>query len=224
MGKILELAAVTVELAQLPRTQPNTHQGTVRVVSRTEYEKVRVRCGIWSELHLGSNPTERSTRDHKLLKKEQDVSFILSRRSKNKEIVNIFKIIMYLQNTISNHPISSDPINKCNYQCNLGGFYERKSIQILGFRIERDQEFSLFLRFMDPIQFSGLFIKLLDTRIWSILLSRNSQRSTSNRYFTIKDVVLFVVAVLIYRINNRKMVERKNIYLTRLLPIPMNSI
>ncbi|KAF1879806.1 hypothetical protein Lal_00039678 [Lupinus albus] len=49
MGKILELAAVTVELAQLPRTQPNTHQdmrcmltsGTVRVVSRTEYEKVR---------------------------------------------------------------------------------------------------------------------------------------------------------------------------------------
>ncbi|KAF1888592.1 hypothetical protein Lal_00011366 [Lupinus albus] len=27
MGKILELTAVTVELAQLPRTQPNTHQG-----------------------------------------------------------------------------------------------------------------------------------------------------------------------------------------------------
>ncbi|KAE9610912.1 Protein Ycf2 [Lupinus albus] len=77
---------------------------------------------------------------------------------------------------------------------------------------------------MDPIQFSGLFIKLLDSRIWSILLSRNSQGSTSNRYFTIKDVVLFVVAVLIYRINNRKMVERKNIYLTGLLPIPMNSI
>ncbi|KAF1855478.1 hypothetical protein Lal_00044201 [Lupinus albus] len=39
----------------------------------------------WSELHLGSNPTERSTRDQKLLKKEQDVSFVLSRRSKNKE-------------------------------------------------------------------------------------------------------------------------------------------
>nr|YP_009127486.1 hypothetical chloroplast RF21 [Indigofera tinctoria]YP_009127503.1 hypothetical chloroplast RF21 [Indigofera tinctoria]AHY33101.1 hypothetical chloroplast RF21 [Indigofera tinctoria]AHY33119.1 hypothetical chloroplast RF21 [Indigofera tinctoria] len=68
------------------------------------------------------------------------------------------------------------------------------------------------------------FIKLLDSRIWSILLSRNSQGSTSNRYFTIKDVVLFVVAVLIYRINNRKMVERKNLYLTGLLPIPMNSI
>ena len=63
----------------------------------------------WSELHLGSNPTERSTRDQKLLKKEQDVSFVLSRRSKNKEIVNIFKIIMYLQNTVSIHPISSDP-------------------------------------------------------------------------------------------------------------------
>nr|YP_009526530.1 hypothetical protein [Ammopiptanthus mongolicus]AXV54289.1 hypothetical protein [Ammopiptanthus mongolicus] len=63
----------------------------------------------WSELHLGSNPTERSTRDQKLLKKEQDVSFVLSRRSENKEIVNIFKIIMYLQNTVSIHPISSDP-------------------------------------------------------------------------------------------------------------------
>uniref|UniRef100_UPI0031F4186F hypothetical chloroplast RF21 n=1 Tax=Platylobium parviflorum TaxID=3041830 RepID=UPI0031F4186F len=67
-------------------------------------------------------------------------------------------------------------------------------------------------------------IKLLDSRIWSILLSCNSQGSTSNRYFTIKDVVLFVVAVLLYHINNRKMVERKNLYLTGLLPIPMNSI
>ena len=68
------------------------------------------------------------------------------------------------------------------------------------------------------------FIKLLDPRIWSILFSRNLQGSTSNRYFTIKGVVLFVVAVLIYRINNRNMVERKNLYLTGLLPIPMNSI
>nr|YP_009164544.1 hypothetical chloroplast RF21 [Sedum oryzifolium]YP_009164561.1 hypothetical chloroplast RF21 [Sedum oryzifolium]AJD00193.1 hypothetical chloroplast RF21 [Sedum oryzifolium]AJD00210.1 hypothetical chloroplast RF21 [Sedum oryzifolium] len=70
------------------------------------------------------------------------------------------------------------------------------------------------------------FLKLFDPRIWSILLSRNSQgsSSTSNRYFTIKGVVLFVVAVLIYRINNRNLVERKNIYLTGLLPIPMNSI
>nr|YP_009757563.1 Ycf2 [Carya sinensis]YP_009757582.1 Ycf2 [Carya sinensis]QIM59533.1 Ycf2 [Carya sinensis]QIM59534.1 Ycf2 [Carya sinensis] len=68
------------------------------------------------------------------------------------------------------------------------------------------------------------FIKLLGSQIWSILLSRNSQGSTSNRYFTIKGVVLFVVAVLIYRINNRKMVERKNLYLTGLLPIPMNFI
>nr|YP_010505308.1 Ycf2 [Chrysosplenium echinus]YP_010505325.1 Ycf2 [Chrysosplenium echinus]UXE34025.1 Ycf2 [Chrysosplenium echinus]UXE34042.1 Ycf2 [Chrysosplenium echinus] len=68
------------------------------------------------------------------------------------------------------------------------------------------------------------FIKLFDPRVWSILLSRNSQGSTSNQYFTIKGVVLFVVAVLIYRINNRNMVERKNLYLTGLLPIPMNSI
>ncbi|KAL3656116.1 Protein Ycf2 [Castilleja foliolosa] len=40
----------------------------------------------WSELHLGSNPTKRSTRDQKLLKKQQDLSFVPSRRSKNKEL------------------------------------------------------------------------------------------------------------------------------------------
>nr|AHA12882.1 hypothetical chloroplast RF21 [Maranta leuconeura]AHA12900.1 hypothetical chloroplast RF21 [Maranta leuconeura] len=68
------------------------------------------------------------------------------------------------------------------------------------------------------------FMKLFDPRIWSILLSRDSQGSTSNRYFMIKGVVLLVVAVLIFRINNRKMVERKNLYLMGLLPIPMNSI
>nr|YP_009389718.1 ycf2 protein [Silene wilfordii]YP_009389736.1 ycf2 protein [Silene wilfordii]ANG08147.1 ycf2 protein [Silene wilfordii]ANG08165.1 ycf2 protein [Silene wilfordii] len=68
------------------------------------------------------------------------------------------------------------------------------------------------------------FIKLFDPRIWSILLSRNSQGSTSNRYFTIKGILLFVVVILLYRINNRNMVERKNLYLIGLLPIPMNSI
>nr|YP_009864791.1 Ycf2 [Uvularia grandiflora]YP_009864808.1 Ycf2 [Uvularia grandiflora]QKE32786.1 Ycf2 [Uvularia grandiflora]QKE32803.1 Ycf2 [Uvularia grandiflora] len=68
------------------------------------------------------------------------------------------------------------------------------------------------------------FMKLFDPRIWSILLSRDSQGSRSNRYFTIKGVVLLVVAVLISRINNRKMAERKNLYLMGLLPIPMNSI
>ena len=62
----------------------------------------------WSELHLGSNPTERFTRDQKLLKKEQDVSFVPCRRSENKEMVNIFKIITYLQKTVSIYPISSD--------------------------------------------------------------------------------------------------------------------
>nr|YP_009925725.1 hypothetical chloroplast RF21 [Incarvillea compacta]YP_009925738.1 hypothetical chloroplast RF21 [Incarvillea compacta]QNH82817.1 hypothetical chloroplast RF21 [Incarvillea compacta]QNH82830.1 hypothetical chloroplast RF21 [Incarvillea compacta] len=68
------------------------------------------------------------------------------------------------------------------------------------------------------------FLKLFDPRIWSILLSRNSRGSTSNRYFTIKSVILCLVAALIYRMNNRTMVERKNIYLRGLLPIPMNSI
>nr|ANW48620.1 hypothetical chloroplast RF21 [Crescentia cujete] len=68
------------------------------------------------------------------------------------------------------------------------------------------------------------FLKLFDPRILSILLSRNSRGSTSNRYFMIKGVILFLVAFLIYRINNRNMVERKNLYLRELLPIPMNSI
>ncbi|KAK1258619.1 Protein ycf2 [Acorus gramineus] len=58
---------------------------------------------------MGSNPTDRSTRDQKWLKKQQDVSFVSSRRSENKEMVDIFKIITYLQNTVSIHPISSDP-------------------------------------------------------------------------------------------------------------------
>nr|YP_010290330.1 hypothetical protein RF2 [Anarthria humilis]YP_010290353.1 hypothetical protein RF2 [Anarthria humilis]YP_010290379.1 hypothetical protein RF2 [Anarthria humilis]ULQ64096.1 hypothetical protein RF2 [Anarthria humilis]ULQ64119.1 hypothetical protein RF2 [Anarthria humilis]ULQ64146.1 hypothetical protein RF2 [Anarthria humilis] len=63
----------------------------------------------WSELYLGSNPTERSTRDQKFCKKKQDVSFVPYRRLENKEMVDIFKIIWYLQKTVSIHPISSDP-------------------------------------------------------------------------------------------------------------------
>nr|YP_009656480.1 hypothetical chloroplast RF2 [Medicago suffruticosa]QCO73246.1 hypothetical chloroplast RF2 [Medicago suffruticosa] len=80
-------------------------------------------------------------------------------------------------------------------------------------------------KFNSAVSFIHIFfhqeslIKLLDLRIWSIVLSRKG-----NRYFTIKNVVLFVVAILIYRINNRNMIERKNVYLTGLLPIPMNSI
>ncbi|KAH0759575.1 hypothetical protein KY290_023068 [Solanum tuberosum] len=45
--------------------------------------------GTWSELHLGSNPTERSTRDQKLLKKQQDLSFVPSRRSEKKEMIQM---------------------------------------------------------------------------------------------------------------------------------------
>nr|YP_009748510.1 Ycf2 protein [Vanilla madagascariensis]YP_009748519.1 Ycf2 protein [Vanilla madagascariensis]QII90190.1 Ycf2 protein [Vanilla madagascariensis]QII90199.1 Ycf2 protein [Vanilla madagascariensis] len=58
----------------------------------------------WSELHLGSNPTERSTRDQKWFKRKQDISFVPSRRAEKKEMVDIFKIITYLQNTVSIHP------------------------------------------------------------------------------------------------------------------------
>nr|GMC53426.1 hypothetical chloroplast RF21 [Ipomoea batatas] len=54
---------------------------------------------------MGSNPTERSTREQKLLKKH--LSFV--RRSENKEMIHLFKIITYLQNTVSIHSISLDP-------------------------------------------------------------------------------------------------------------------
>nr|UDZ61536.1 hypothetical protein RF2 [Albidella oligococca] len=86
----------------------------------------------------------------------------------------------------------------------------------------------LWTKFDSVVSFNFLhqerFLKLFDPRILSILLSRDSQGSTSNPYFMIKGVVLLVVAVLISRINNRKMVERKNLYLMGLLPIPINSI
>nr|BDR61609.1 hypothetical protein RF2 [Dichondra micrantha]BDR61631.1 hypothetical protein RF1 [Dichondra micrantha] len=58
----------------------------------------------WSDLHPGLNPTEKSTRDQKLLKKH--LSFV--RRSENKEMINIFKIITYLQNTVKIHSSSSE--------------------------------------------------------------------------------------------------------------------
>nr|YP_010178207.1 Ycf2 [Impatiens cyanantha]YP_010178228.1 Ycf2 [Impatiens cyanantha]QUV73803.1 Ycf2 [Impatiens cyanantha]QUV73824.1 Ycf2 [Impatiens cyanantha]QUV73892.1 Ycf2 [Impatiens cyanantha]QUV73913.1 Ycf2 [Impatiens cyanantha] len=85
-------------------------------------------------------------------------------------------------------------------------------------------QFNLVGSFIHVFFHQERFLKLFDPRIWSILLSRNSQGSTSNRYFTIKGVILFVVVVLIYRITNRNMVEIQNLYLMGLLPIPMNSI
>nr|YP_009770550.1 Ycf2 [Astragalus bhotanensis]QIT01252.1 Ycf2 [Astragalus bhotanensis]UWV18787.1 Ycf2 [Astragalus bhotanensis] len=96
-------------------------------------------------------------------------------------------------------------------------------------RISRDFLYSWTLinsavSFIHIFFYQESFIKLLDSRIWGILLSRNSQGLTRNRYFTINNVVFFVVAILLYRINNRKMIERKNFYLTGLLPIPINSI
>ena len=58
---------------------------------------------------LGLNHIERSTRDRKLLKKEQDVFVVTSKLLENKEIVNIFKVITQLQNIISIHPSSPNP-------------------------------------------------------------------------------------------------------------------
>nr|UZC30912.1 hypothetical protein RF2 [Medicago rugosa] len=80
-------------------------------------------------------------------------------------------------------------------------------------------EFNSAVSFIHVFFHQESFIKLLDFRIWSIVLSRKG-----NRYFTIKNVVFFVVGILIYRINNRKMIESKNVYLTGLLPISINSV
>nr|YP_010621305.1 hypothetical chloroplast RF2 [Cuscuta europaea]WBF90851.1 hypothetical chloroplast RF2 [Cuscuta europaea] len=68
------------------------------------------------------------------------------------------------------------------------------------------------------------FLKLFDPQIWSLVLSPNLQGSKSNRSVKIKGVLLVFVGVVIfiYRISNQNMVERKNLYLKRLFPIPMN--
>ncbi|KAF1864827.1 hypothetical protein Lal_00031786 [Lupinus albus] len=156
---------------------------------------------------------------------------------------------MYLQNTVSIHPISSytgcdmvlkDELSRSNkilfLNKNLIDEDSMKGHQFKFwvFELREIKNSRYFLDSWTQINSAGSFshiffhqesfIQLLDSRIWSILLSCNSQYSTSNQYFTIMDVVLFLVEVLIYRINNRNMVEIKNIYLTGLLPIPMNSI
>nr|YP_009299626.1 hypothetical chloroplast RF21 [Pelargonium myrrhifolium]YP_009299670.1 hypothetical chloroplast RF21 [Pelargonium myrrhifolium]AJB99539.1 hypothetical chloroplast RF21 [Pelargonium myrrhifolium]AJB99585.1 hypothetical chloroplast RF21 [Pelargonium myrrhifolium] len=67
-----------------------------------------------------------------------------------------------------------------------------------------------------------LVVKLLDPRVWKILLSRNSRRKTG--HFTIGGGLLFVLVILMYRMSHRNMVENKNSYLTGVLPIPLNPI
>jgi len=61
------------------------------------------------------------------LKKQQDISFAPSRRSENKEMVDLFKIIPYLKKTVSIHPISSNP--GCDMvpkdELNMDSFKER---------------------------------------------------------------------------------------------------
>ncbi|CAN1216583.1 Protein Ycf2, partial [Linum perenne] len=64
------------------------------------------------------------------------------------------------------------------------------------------------------------FLKLLDFQFWIILLSRNLKGSRIKG--VVKGLPLFVVVFLIYRITIVKLVERKNLYLRGLLPIPMN--
>nr|YP_010193578.1 hypothetical protein Ycf2 [Phyllospadix iwatensis]YP_010193596.1 hypothetical protein Ycf2 [Phyllospadix iwatensis]QZQ52798.1 hypothetical protein Ycf2 [Phyllospadix iwatensis]QZQ52816.1 hypothetical protein Ycf2 [Phyllospadix iwatensis] len=98
------------------------------------------------------------------------------------------------------------------YQCKLWIFELREILR----EIKNSHYFLDSWRKLDSVgSFTHIFfhqerfLKLFDPRIWSILLSRDSQGSTSNRYFTIEGVVLLVVVVLISisRINNRKMVK-----------------
>ncbi|KAF1874242.1 hypothetical protein Lal_00030275 [Lupinus albus] len=56
MGKILELAAVTVELAQLPRTQPNTHQVDMHGYLFLSSQGGHARIFILSSLARQANP------------------------------------------------------------------------------------------------------------------------------------------------------------------------
>nr|YP_010760185.1 Ycf2 protein [Cuscuta haughtii]YP_010760237.1 Ycf2 protein [Cuscuta haughtii]WEY30160.1 Ycf2 protein [Cuscuta haughtii]WEY30161.1 Ycf2 protein [Cuscuta haughtii] len=67
------------------------------------------------------------------------------------------------------------------------------------------------------------FLKLFDPRILSLLLSRNLPGSTRNRDFTIKGVLVVVVGILMYRMNTQNMVERKNLYLKRVLPLSFTN-
>ncbi|KAL6517013.1 ATPase [Orobanche hederae] len=73
----------------------------------TEREKQMINHRLPEEIEEFIGNTTRLVHP-KLLKKQQDLCFVPSRRSENKELVKIFKIITYLQNTVSIHPISSD--------------------------------------------------------------------------------------------------------------------
>nr|UZA66637.1 hypothetical chloroplast RF21 [Yoania japonica] len=75
----------------------------------------------WSEFNMVSNTIDKLIIYYKFLKKEKYVSFVPSRRAKNKEMVYIFKIIMYLQDTILIHTSEPDHI------CDLVPKYELKS-------------------------------------------------------------------------------------------------
>nr|YP_010760364.1 Ycf2 protein [Cuscuta micrantha]YP_010760416.1 Ycf2 protein [Cuscuta micrantha]WEY30339.1 Ycf2 protein [Cuscuta micrantha]WEY30340.1 Ycf2 protein [Cuscuta micrantha] len=61
-----------------------------------------------SELYITSTPIERATKDPSFAKK----SLCFVRRAEKREILDLVKIILYLQKTVSIHSISSDPAKK----------------------------------------------------------------------------------------------------------------
>ena len=81
----------------------------------------------WSELHMSSNRIDRFIRDQKIVEERTRCFFCpFQRRSKNKEIVNIFKIITYLQNTVSIHQIREGEVmdDESPTSANLGNDHE----------------------------------------------------------------------------------------------------
>nr|YP_010193663.1 hypothetical protein Ycf2 [Zostera japonica]YP_010193681.1 hypothetical protein Ycf2 [Zostera japonica]QZQ52883.1 hypothetical protein Ycf2 [Zostera japonica]QZQ52901.1 hypothetical protein Ycf2 [Zostera japonica] len=98
------------------------------------------------------------------------------------------------------------------YQCKLWIFELKeilREIKNSQYFLDSWRKFDSVGSFTPIFFYQERFLKFFDPRIWSILLSPDSQGSTSNRDFTIEGVVLLVVVVLISisPINNRKMVK-----------------
>ncbi|CAN4101518.1 unnamed protein product [Withania somnifera] len=97
---------------------PSFLQTELKEIESSRFPKCLSRYSLMSRLFMEH---EKQMINHLLPKEIEEFLGILQdpnykifllvppRRSKNKNMVNIFKIITYLQNTISIHPISSDP-------------------------------------------------------------------------------------------------------------------
>nr|YP_010392347.1 NADH dehydrogenase subunit 2 [Campanula pallida]UPX07956.1 NADH dehydrogenase subunit 2 [Campanula pallida] len=154
----------------------------------------------WSELHLGSNPTERSKRDQKVLH-----DFAVIKRSETIDMVKLFKNFLYLHKTVSIHPIDNDEgflkmvgdfLNKITKS--FKEFYDRHHKEILynkGFDRKRlasfhtltlDEQATLILEFYraNPT----LRPTAMDAGIWSYykFLKPSKIAPSSSQTYTVK--------------------------------------